>query len=209
MPVSHTELSEQKAALRRSYTTLRASLSPEERAAAEEAVFKTLFSSSLWEKAPLICTYLPIRGELNTTATVTQATAEGKAVALPVTVTGATEGRMVFRSLMGLELRELKTGRFGIPEPPDTHPALTSQDFTGALILVPGLAFDDTGFRIGYGGGYYDRLLAELKAASIPVTTVGLAFGVCRPITLPHEAHDIPTDYVIDERRLTATHGHP
>ena len=209
MPVSHTDLSEQKAALRCSYTALRASLSPEERAAAEEAIFETLFSSPLWQKATLICTYLPIRGELNTTATVTRATAEGKAVALPVTVTGATEGRMVFRSLLDLKLHELKAGRFGIPEPPDTHPDLTLQDFTGALILVPGLAFDDSGFRIGYGGGYYDRLLAELKAASIPVTTVGPAFHVCRPTILPREAHDIPTDYVIDERRLTATHGHP
>ena len=208
MPVSHTDLREQKAALRRHYTALRASLSPEERAAAEEAIFQTLFAAPLWQKASLICTYLPIRGELNTHPILSQASAEGKAVALPVTVTGASEGRMVFRPLMGLELRELKAGRFGIPEPPDTHPDLTLQDFAGALILVPGLAFDDKGFRIGYGGGYYDRLLAELRSASIPVTTVGLAYAVCRPHSLPYEAHDIPLDYIIDERRLAATHGH-
>ena len=208
MPVSHTDLRERKAALRRHYTDLRASLSPEERAAAEDAIFQTLFASPLWQRASLICTYLPIRGELNTHPILSQASSEGKAVALPVTVTGAAEGRMVFRPLMGLELCELKTGRFGIPEPPDTHPDLTLQDFAGALILVPGLAFDDKGFRIGYGGGYYDRLLAELKSASVPVTTVGLAYAVCRPHSLPREAHDIPPDYIIDERRLIATHGH-
>ena len=206
MPVSHTDLSEQKAALRRSYTALRASLSPEERAAAEEAIFETLFSSPLWKKAALICTYLPIRCELNTTAIVTRATAEGKAVALPVTVTGATEGRMVFRPLLGLKLHELKAGRFGIPEPPDTHPDLTLRDFTGALILVPGLAFDHSGFRIGYGGGYYDRYIADLIAAGITLTTVGLVYTACRAPALPHEAHDRPVDLILDERRISTPH---
>lgn len=203
-----TDIGEQKACLRRHYTSVRSRLSPRERAAAEEALFSILFESPLWRDAKVVCTYLPIRGEPNTYPILHRAQADGKAVALPVTVTGTAEGRMVFRYLQGKSPHELPTGRFGIPEPPPTHPELTQQDFSEALILVPGLAFDDGGFRIGYGGGYYDRMLADLRAASIPTAAVGLAYSVCRPHSLPHEAHDIPLDYIIDERRLTAIHGH-
>ena len=202
------ETGERKTALRRHYAAVRAGLPPRERAAAEQAIFHTLFESPLWQNAAVICAYLSIRGEMDTRPILERARVEGKLVALPVTVTGAEQGRMVFRPLLGLEPHELPTGRFGIPEPPETHGVLSLRDFAGALMVVPGLAFDDQGFRIGYGGGYYDRLLAELRSAAIPVTAVGLSYAACRPHSLPREAHDIPLDYIIDERRLTSIHGH-
>lgn len=136
-----------------------------------------------------------------------KAVSDGKDYALPVTVTDAREGRMIFRRLPGFCPHRLIPARFGILEPSEEHPALRPQDFADALILVPGLAFDDRGFRVGYGGGYYDRFLAELKQANVPVTTVGLVFAACHPSVLPDEHHDIPVDYVIDERRITPIHG--
>ena len=194
--------------IRRHFTAVRNSLSPGQRAAAERGILTALFAHEAWQRATVVCTYLPIRGELNTLPVLDRARIDDKACALPVTLTGAAEGSMVFRRLRGMTPKELPVGRFGIPEPPASHPALSLQDMAGALILVPGLVFDEGGYRVGYGGGYYDRLLAKLKRAGIPHTTVGLCYSVCLTAALPREPHDIPVDLILDERRIICPHGH-
>lgn len=196
-----------KTILRRHFAALRDGLPPNGRASAEAAIRDKLFSLPVWENAPLICGYMSMRSEPDMMPIWKRTIAEGKTYALPVTVTGAREGQMIFRHLSGFRPDTLISARFGLFEPSEECSALTLRDFEGALILVPGLAFDDRGFRIGYGGGYYDRFLAELTQAHIPFTAVGLAFAACRPTNLPRESHDIPVDYVIDERRITPTHG--
>ena len=187
-----------KASLRRYFSDLRRGLTPDERHASEAAIYKSLFSLPVWREAVTVCGYISVRGELNTRPILERAAAEGKTIALPVTVTSAREGRMVFRALPNGDFDRLAAARFGIPEPDDSCPALTHADLTRALILVPALAFDNQGYRLGYGGGYYDRFLATLKEASIPVTTVGLVFARCRAETLPHEPFDLPVDLIIE-----------
>ena len=124
-----------------------------------------------------------------------------------MTVTGADEGRMVFRALPEGDFSRLAPARFGIPEPDGSCPVLAGSDFSRALILVPALAFDGEGYRLGYGGGYYDRFLAALRESAIPHTAVGLAYSVCRAAALPREAHDIPIHIILDERSKTIPHG--
>lgn len=192
-----------KAALRRRFRSARDSLSPAERAAAEAALYESLFSLPAWHAAPLICGYISVRGEIGTAPIWARAAAEGKGYALPVTVTGPAEGRMIFRRTAGFAPEALIPARFGLSEPADTCPALAPTDFEGALILVPGLAFDDGGYRIGYGGGYYDRFLQDLQTAGIRAVTVGAAFACCRTARLPRDPHDIPVDIILDERRTT------
>ena len=196
-----------KASLRRYFSDLRRGLTPDERHAAETAMYEKLFSLPAWREAPVICGYISVRGELNTDPILQRATAEGKTVALPVTVTGAAEGRMVFRALPNGDFSRLTPARFGIPEPDESCPSLTGKDLTHALILIPALAFDENGYRLGYGGGYYDRFLSFLREAEIPHTTVGLAYSVCRATALPREAHDIPVHIILDERSTTIPHG--
>ena len=196
-----------KASLRRYFSDLRRGLTPDERHAAEAAMYEKLFSLPAWREAPVICGYISVRGELNTDPILQRATAEGKTVALPVTVTGAAEGRMVFRALPNGDFSRLTPARFGIPEPDESCPSLTGDGFTRALILIPALAFDENGYRLGYGGGYYDRFLSFLREAEIPHTTVGLAYSVCRAATLPRNAHDIPVHIILDERSTTIPHG--
>ena len=196
-----------KATLRRHFTRLRNELTPAERKAAEASIYEKLFDLPAWRDAPVICGYISVRGELDTLPILQRAVAEGKTVALPVTVTGATEGRMVFRALRGGDLTRLTPARFGIPEPDGFCPALTDRDLTNALMLVPALAFDGEGYRLGYGGGYYDRFLEGLTSAGIPITAVGLTFSVCRAPALPREPHDRPVDIIIDERSVTIPHG--
>lgn len=186
-------------ALRTRFRTLRDSLQGEARQLAETAIIERLFSLPAWREADLICGYISMRGELNTDPIWARAAAEGKDYSLPVTVTGAGEGRMVFRRTEGYAPHSLIPARFDIPEPPCTCPTLTPSEFSGALILVPGLVFDGEGYRLGYGGGYYDRFLASLRDAAVPVTTVGLAFSCCRIPRLPREAFDIPVDLVLDD----------
>ena len=196
-----------KASLRRYFSDLRRGLTPDERHAAETAMYEKLFSLPAWREAPVICGYVSVRGELNTDPILRRAAAEGKTVALPVTVTGAAEGRMVFRALPNGDFSRLTPARFGIPEPDEACPSLTGKDLTHALILIPALAFDENGYRLGYGGGYYDRFLSFLREAEIPHTAVGLTYAVCRAATLPRNAHDIPVHIILDERSTTIPHG--
>ena len=198
-----------KSDLRRRFTALRDHLTGEERTAAEEAIRERLFSLPAWREAPLVCGYTSIRSEIAMNPVWERAAAEGRGYALPVTLTSATEGRMIFRRVASYAPHELVPARFGVPEPSRACPTLSPAELEGALILVPGLAFDDEGYRLGYGGGYYDRFLADLRAASVSVTTVGLAFSRCRTPILPHEAFDLPVDCIIDERRVTFPHGIP
>lgn len=196
-----------KASLRRHYADLRGGLTSVQREAAELAIRERLFALPAWREASVICGYISVRGELNTDPILRQAAAESKTVALPVTVTGAGEGRMVFRALPEGDFSRLAPARFGIPEPDGSCPILADNDFTRALILVPALAFDSAGYRLGYGGGYYDRFLAALRESAIPHTAVGLAYSVCRAVALPREAHDIPVHIILDERSKTIPHG--
>lgn len=191
-----------KQALRAHYAALRDSLTGDERLCAEAVIRRRLFALPAWREAPLISGYVSMRGEPDTSPIWEQAAAEGKGYALPVTVTGAREGRMIFRRLPPGDPHRnphrLVTARFGIPEPDETCPTLSPRDFAGAVILVPGLVFDKEGYRLGYGGGYYDRFLATLREARIPVTTVGLVFARCLADSLPHEAFDLPVDLIIE-----------
>ena len=196
-----------KGALRAQRKAVRDRLSAHERAAAEAAILSALFATDVWQNAPLVAGYTPIRGEMDLTPVWQAAVNQGKGYALPCTVTDATEGRMIFRRLSGYAPESLAPARFGIPEPDENHPLVSAADWENALIIVPGLSFDDNGFRIGYGGGYYDRFLAELTARGIKHTTVGLVFSACRTPELPHDPHDIPVDLIIDERRVIHTHG--
>ena len=196
-----------KNTLRRRYGELRSMLSPTERTAAEAAIYESLFSLPVWREATVICGYMSVRGELNTAPILRRAISEGKTIALPVTVTDAAEGRMIFRSLLDGDVDLLTPARFGIPEPDGACPELSLPDFSRALILVPALAYDGEGYRLGYGGGYYDRFLQGLLEAKIPVTTVGLAFSACVTDMLPRNPHDIPVQFILDERRIITSHG--
>jgi 5-formyltetrahydrofolate cyclo-ligase len=88
----------------------------------------------------------------------------------------------------------LEPGAYGIHEPRGHWPRVTPD-----LLLVPLLAFDDHGYRLGYGGGYYDRTLAMLPRAR----AIGIAYAGQRMDFLPHGAHDLPLDAILTENGLT------
>jgi 5-formyltetrahydrofolate cyclo-ligase len=89
----------------------------------------------------------------------------------------------------------MRDGAHRIPEPRNTPAVLPD------LLLVPCVGFDDDGYRLGYGGGYYDRTLAAWPGTVKPVT-VGVAYEACRIAALPHELHDVPLDAIVTETQL-------
>ena len=104
--------------------------------------------------------------------------------------------RAVFRPEPRLTLHTWESAsevsRFGARQPPRGTPEV-SREQIGA-VLLPGLAFDQGGWRLGYGGGFYDRLLQDWPVLTIGVTTRALWLP-----QLPHEAHDLPVDFVATE----------
>ncbi len=139
-----------------------------------------------YRQAKTIYGYLPYNQEVRTVPILQQALADGKRVAVPKVF----EDEMRFLYIE--DLSQVETGYAGIPEPIGDGPA--AQDLK-ALVLMPGLAFDRQGRRIGYGGGFYDRFLA--REPDHP--TVALCYGFQLVDTLPTEEFDIPVDLVIWE----------
>lgn len=93
------------------------------------------------------------------------------------------------------DLNELKTGKFNIKEPPSHHPRISLNKID--LIILPGIAFDKAGNRLGYGKGYFDRLLKKTKAYKI-----GLAYDFQIVENIPAETHDQKVDLIVTDKKL-------
>jgi len=96
------------------------------------------------------------------------------------------------------DLAELAPGRWGISEPPLSPVTEVAASEPFDLIVVPGVAFDERGYRIGCGGGFYDDFLRHQPAA----LKVGLAYDELLVATVPVEAHDLAVDLIVTESRL-------
>lgn len=158
-----------------------------------------LLESSFWQKSRTVTLYVAVKGEPDTSLLLHEAWKDGKDVFLPRCRKGEP-GSMDMIACAGPD--ELEVSGFGIPEPKlGTDSRLLSPEVLNAggatLIVVPALAFDRQGFRLGYGGGYYDRMLSEACCAS-----VGLAFHELLLDRLPHDAWDRPVGAVCTEEEL-------
>lgn len=145
---------------------------------------RLLAQSELYRKADTIYGYLPYNQEVRTVPMLQQAMADGKRVAVPKVY--GDEMRFIYLT----DLTAVETGYAGIPEPVADGPV--AQD-RAALVLMPGLAFDREGHRIGYGGGFYDKFLQQ--EPNHP--TLALCYDFQMLPSLETEEHDIPVDCVL------------
>ena len=160
-----------------------------------EKVIANLRMTGEYRSAGMVFCYVSVGSEVDTRPLIRQLLdQEGKRVAVPWC--NPATGTMSAVEISGLE--ELKPGVFGIPEPDSTVQA--PLDPSGLdLIVVPGIAFDGRGYRIGYGGGYYDRFLSEHGKGK---HTLGLAFEAQLIDAVPVEEHDVPVDGIATESRI-------
>ncbi|MDR3050798.1 MAG: 5-formyltetrahydrofolate cyclo-ligase [Oscillospiraceae bacterium] len=174
-----------KADWRARFAAARAALAPDEAARQARAVTELVLAWPLYRAARTVLLYAPLGGELDTSALLDAALAQGKALALPRC--GAS-GRMDAAPVTNW--RGLARGALGILSPPGDAPALPPRVID--LVLIPGVGFDAHGMRLGRGGGYYDRYL---PGCAYP--KAGLAFACQTVSALPREPHDAGVDYII------------
>ncbi len=189
---------------------LRAALEPEEVRERSAAIQKRLLESEVWAKAGGAALYMPVRGEVETGRLVEAALEQGKKLYLPRCLPDRP-GEMVFAACGGLE--DCRPGSYGILEPdPATCPycifSESKYNDPGSpipdLFILPGLAFDLRGFRLGFGGGYYDRFLAGLKAGSAkkPPFFAALAYSFQVIDEVPADPWDRPMDLLCTEEKM-------
>ncbi|MBR2889502.1 MAG: 5-formyltetrahydrofolate cyclo-ligase [Oscillospiraceae bacterium] len=170
---------------------LRAMIRQKKRAMSAEQIAEksrrlgALFADSeAYRRAKTIYGYLPYNQEVRTVPMLERALAEGKRVAVPK-IFG---DEMLFIYLE--DLSQVAKGYSGIPEPVEDGPVADDET---ALVLMPGLAFDPSGNRMGYGGGFYDKFLA--KEPNHPTVALCYDFQVLEH--LETQEHDIPVDLVL------------
>ncbi|HUX14407.1 MAG TPA: 5-formyltetrahydrofolate cyclo-ligase [Spirochaetia bacterium] len=194
----------QKTELRRSLLAEIAAADPDTLAAASRRIAQQLTATSEWRNAELVLAYRSMRGEPDTAPLLQAALAEGKLVALPRIVGSFLQ----YHQYTG-KSTSFSRHPFGMEEPTASSPVIdTARAEPGKriLVIVPGLAFDAQGGRLGRGKGYYDRFLA---ARSSHLTAAGICFDLqLRPL-LPMEAHDARVELVVTESLVIRTHAGP
>ena len=173
-----------KKTLRQQIRQKKRAMTAEEIETASARLGELFAGCELYRQAKTVYFYLPYNQEVRTVPMLQRALAEGKKVAVPKVY--GDEMRFIYLE----DLSQVEKGYAGIPEPIADEPVA---DDPKALVLMPGLAFDHQGHRIGYGGGFYDKFLE--REPEHP--TVALCYNFQMLENLETEEHDIPVDLVI------------
>jgi 5-formyltetrahydrofolate cyclo-ligase len=180
----------EKADLRKQWMEREAGLAKNYIAESNAGIIRNLFSLPEFKNAKAVLCFYSIWREPDTHEMMRKAVDLGKTVALPVT---RPKGVMTARKIEGLD--DLAPGRYGIAEPDESAPAVGPGELD--FIVVPAVAFDRTGYRLGHGAGYYDRYLALTRAF-----TCGVAREKMLVSRVPREKHDIRVSCVVTENEI-------
>ena len=176
-----------KKALRREIGAKKRALSAAEIESRSAALAEKLYATPQYQQARSLYAYLSFNQEVRTNPIIERAWADGKRVAVPKVI--GDEMRFIWLD----SFDQLGEGYFGIAEPIEDGPVADDET---ALILMPGLAFDTEGRRIGYGGGFYDRWLEAHPGHPL----LALCYDFQLLPRLDVEEHDIPVDIVLTDR---------
>ncbi len=138
----------------------------------------------------VVACYMPYRGEINSIPVAEMIHENGGIIAMPRV--DKTTNHMIFKEWAPGDRTELND--YGIHEP-----FTAARSLSPTLLLLPLVGFDAAGYRLGYGGGYYDRALAQLRTMPTPVHAVGLGYAMQEVASLPYEAHDARLNALVTE----------
>lgn len=173
--------------LRNLFRAVRRLMPPEEKQKADRIICDNVMTRPEWRKAEIICLYMSLPEEVDTKPLLAAALTEKKQVVFP---------RVDHERLVLYQIRSIKDftrGAYHILEPKKSIPLVDPASVD--LFIVPGVAFDLNGYRLGHGKGYYDRLLAGI---SVPI--LGLAYEIQIVAEVPHTSYDVPMTAVITEK---------
>ena len=157
-------------------------------------IWKRLKSLDEFSGAESVLFYLSLPDEVDTEKMIKESIRIGKKVLVPVTDTGK---RTIKPSWLKNYEKELEPGPYGILEPKSECRRIAGNEEV-KLVIVPGIAFDRSGARLGFGAGFYDRFLKEFGYGA----SVGLAFDFQITHRLPRGPHDVPMDIIVTPNRV-------
>ncbi|MCJ7637466.1 MAG: 5-formyltetrahydrofolate cyclo-ligase [Nitrososphaeraceae archaeon] len=179
--------------IRQEILRIRNSLSETEIVSSSNIISNKVISTKEFKKAQSIGTYYPLRSEVKTFEIIKHSLATKKTIGLPRII---DSNRIAFFKIMENSFEDIKLtkGKYGILENLMSDSIVEEMD----LLIIPGIAFDLQGNRIGYGKGYYDRFLSTRKVSYI----MGLAFENQIIKKIPTTENDIPVDVLVTENRI-------
>lgn len=159
-----------------------------------QAILEKVLGLEAYRRAKLVHTYVSSKeNEVDTCALICTCLKQGKRVAVPVVMSGTKT--LAHALIDGLD--QFVVGPWGLAQPDPAEATWLPAEARIDLVVVPGLAFDRRGHRIGWGGGYYDRFLAQEQAVKI-----GLCYDALVLDCIPGEPHDVPVDLVVAETAI-------
>ena len=179
--------------LRKIYKLKRREMTVEEVEVKSKKACKHFLESDLYKNADTLMLYMPLGKETDTTDIIKRAFADGKRVAFPVTDEASAQITPCYATVDA----EFSKGGFSVKEP-DVKVVANAKDLD--VIIVPGIAFDVQGNRIGFGKGCYDKLLVKTNALK-----VGFCYDLQICDNIPADEFDIKMDYIITEKRIIKT----
>lgn len=179
-----------KASLRRELLHRRRQIAPEQKAASDRAITQRVLQSEAYRRSRTVFVYCSTPEEIDTHAIIADALRRGKRVCLPKCLPGHAMQPCAITSE-----RDLTEERFGIPEPGAHCAAVAPEEID--LCLVPALACDRTGARLGYGGGFYDRFLPQTPACRMALCAQARLLE-----RVPAEPHDVRCGCIVTEQEV-------
>lgn len=183
----------QKKELRASMLRLRNDLAQEEVQALSEAIQDRILKSRIFRTGSAVMVYMPIKNEVRTERLIRNCLASGKTVLLPRVVDAESMEAVPVRNLD----TDLRSGAMGIMEPDPSIPAADPEIID--LVILPGIAFDRRGYRLGFGAGYYDRFIPRLRKDCF-LLAPAYSFQVLDHI--PAGPYDQPVHWIVTEKEV-------
>lgn len=187
-----TDIRVVKQNLRKKYRDIRRNMTINQKQNYDNLIYEKMINFYRYQKAEVLLCFVSTDIEVDTIKLINHAFENGKRVAVPKCLD--KNGNMEFFLINSLD--ELQEDSFGLLEP-NEETSVMLENYKNSICILPGFAFDSSGFRIGFGKGFYDRFLQRYTGIK-----VGVCYNNCLSNTLPRGRFDVPADYLVTHKYI-------